>query len=320
MRILLSISYIKFPVVAGRHNAVRSLRSTEDALDLCTELIVSVDRTVDSYSPRLACWILSVAEDLTYVYHHILHSDRVKITGYNITAIPLGHSIIVEFRTKISKILKNVADVIAESGHTATVQCFLHVLRSRKFTCSEAEAPKIEKRSRSHIHHAACSLIDSIRLGIDVTEEALRSHLLTRIETGGMLEYTEYCGNFYGTPKKEAEEVLASGKNLILEIEVEGARNVKARYPDAVLILLLPPSFAVQEERLRGRATESEEKILERLARTKEELLYAENYDYVVYNHDGRDREAAEEIQAILTAERATLRRNTGVADRYFNH
>ena len=146
-----------------------------------------------------------------------------------------------------------------------------------------------------------------------------KEEFLTRIETGGMLEYTEYCGNFYGTPKKEAEEVLASGKNLILEIEVEGARNVKARYPDAVLILLLPPSFAVQEERLRGRATESEEKILERLARTKEELRYAENYDYVVYNHDGRDREAAEEIQAILTAERATLRRNAGVADRYFH-
>ena len=145
-----------------------------------------------------------------------------------------------------------------------------------------------------------------------------KEDFLTRIEEGQMLEYTEYCGNFYGTPKKEAEEVLASGKNLILEIEVEGARTVKARYPDAVLILLLPPSFATQEARLRGRGTETEEKILARLSRTKEELLEAEHYDYVVYNYDGADRAAAEEIRAILTAERASLRRNAGVAERYF--
>ena len=138
------------------------------------------------------------------------------------------------------------------------------------------------------------------------------------IKNGGVLEHTEYAGNFYGTPKKEAEEVLASGKNLILEIEVEGARNVKARYPEAILILLLPPSFATQEARLRGRGTETEEKILARLAQTKNELLEAEHYDYVVYNHDGADRAAADEIRAILTAERASLRRNAGVAERYF--
>ena len=82
-----------------------------------------------------------------------------------------------------------------------------------------------------------------------------------RIASGGMLEYTRYCDNYYGTPKKEAEEVLESGKNLILEIEVEGAENVKRLYPEAVLIMLLPPSFAVQEARLRGRGTETEEVI-----------------------------------------------------------
>ena len=146
-----------------------------------------------------------------------------------------------------------------------------------------------------------------------------KEDFLSRIASGDMLEYTEYCGNFYGTPKKEAEEVLASGKNLILEIEVEGARTVKARYPDAILILLLPPSFAVQEARLRGRGTETEEKILERLTRTKEELTFAESYDYVVYNYDGRDRDAAEDILAILRAEHTALRRNGGVAERYFS-
>ena len=138
-----------------------------------------------------------------------------------------------------------------------------------------------------------------------------------RLEHGDMLEYTEYCGNFYGTPKKEAEEVLASGKNLILEIEVEGAENVKRKYPDAVLVLLLPPSFSVQEQRLRSRGTETEEKICARLARAKEEILHASSYDYVVYNHDGRDLDAAEQIRAIVTAERCSLSRNATIAEDY---
>ncbi len=142
-----------------------------------------------------------------------------------------------------------------------------------------------------------------------------REEFSERIENGGMLEYTEYCGNFYGTPKKEAEEVLASGKNLILEIEVEGAENIKKKYPDAVLILLLPPSHAVQEQRLRSRGTETEEKICERLARAREEIYHASSYDYVVYNYDGRDLDAAEQIQAIVTAEKCSLERNTHIAE-----
>ena len=144
-----------------------------------------------------------------------------------------------------------------------------------------------------------------------------REEFLARIESGDMLEYTEYCGNFYGTPLKEAEEVLASGKNLILEIEVEGAENVKKKYPDAVLVLLLPPSYAVQEQRLRGRGTETEEKITERLARAKEEIAHASSYDYVVYNYDGKDAEAAEQILAIVSAEKCSLARNTSVAEDY---
>jgi len=135
----------------------------------------------------------------------------------------------------------------------------------------------------------------------------------SRISSGDMLEYTEYCGNFYGTPKKEAETVLNSGKNLLLEIEVEGAKNIKAKYPDAVLILLLPPSHAVQEQRLRGRGTEKEEKILERLSRAREEIKFADCYDYVVYNYDDRDKEAAEQILAIVSAENASVKRNADI-------
>jgi guanylate kinase len=145
-----------------------------------------------------------------------------------------------------------------------------------------------------------------------------REEFIARIESGDMLEHTEYCGNFYGTPLKEAIEVLESGKNLILEIEVEGAHNVKAKYPEAILIMLLPPSFAVQEQRLRGRGTETEEKVLARLERTKEELSVANDYDYVVYNYDGKDLDAAEEILAILKAERASIRRNPKIKENYF--
>lgn len=146
-----------------------------------------------------------------------------------------------------------------------------------------------------------------------------KESFLERIDSGDMLEYTEYCGNFYGTPLKEAEEVLRSGKNLILEIEVEGAMNVKRKYPDAVLVLLLPPSYSVQEARLRGRGTETEEKILLRLARAKEEVALADCYDYVVYNYDNRADEAAAHILSIVDAEKCSIKRNDRVADKYLN-
>ena len=154
--------------------------------------------------------------------------------------------------------------------------------------------------------------------------DGVNYHFLTReafearIEKGEMLEWTEYCGNYYGTPKKEAEEVLASGCNLLLEIEVEGACNVKKVYPQAVTIMLLPPSFAVQEARLRGRGTESEEKILARLAQTKNEITHVGDYDYVVYNHDGMADMTAEDIRAIVRAEECAVRRQGDVAGSYF--
>jgi guanylate kinase len=145
-----------------------------------------------------------------------------------------------------------------------------------------------------------------------------REEFEARIKAGAMLEYTEYCGNYYGTPKKEAEAVLAGGCNLLLEIEVEGARNVKRAYPEAVLIMLLPPSFAVQEARLRGRGTETEEKIRERLARTREEVPCIGDYDYVIYNRDGKADEAVADIRAIVRAEACAITRNKNAAEDYF--
>ena len=139
-----------------------------------------------------------------------------------------------------------------------------------------------------------------------------------RIEAGEMLEHTLYCGNYYGTPLKEAEAVLASGKNLILEIEVDGAMQVKHQFPEAILIMLLPPSFAEQEARLRGRATETEEKILARLAQARNEIPLMPRYDYVVYNREGGALDCAEEILSIVRAERCATRRHSTDAEDYF--
>lgn len=145
-----------------------------------------------------------------------------------------------------------------------------------------------------------------------------REEFERRIAAGEMLEYTEYCGNYYGTPLKEALEVMESGKNLILEIEVEGALNVKRLYPEAVLIMLLPPSFAVQEARLRGRGSETEDKIYERLERTRAELPMISHYDYVVYNYDNGADVCADDIRAIVRAERCAVSRHPKAANEYF--
>jgi guanylate kinase len=147
-----------------------------------------------------------------------------------------------------------------------------------------------------------------------ITHEEFES----RIASGDMLEYTSYVGNYYGTPRKEAEAVLESGKNLILEIEVDGAGQVKQKYPEAVLIMLLPPDFATQESRLRGRGTETEEKILGRLAQTREELKHLDLYDYIVYNETGKSNICMEQILTIVHAEKLSRKRNPDAEKRYF--
>ena len=146
-----------------------------------------------------------------------------------------------------------------------------------------------------------------------------RQEFIQRINSDGMLEYTEYCGNYYGTPEKETLEALEAGKNVILEIEVEGAMNVKRKYPEAVLIMLLPPSYAVQESRLRGRGTETDEVIRKRLARAREEVLFVVNYDYIIYNYDGRAEECVTQIDSIVCAEKHLVKYNATVIEDYFS-
>ncbi len=123
-----------------------------------------------------------------------------------------------------------------------------------------------------------------------------------KIAENEVLEYTEYCGNFYGTLKKNVEDLLASGKDAVLKIEVEGAMNIKRQFPKAQLIFILPPSWEVLETRLRNRGTETEDKIRERIAQARTELSFAENYDYLVVNDDLE--EAVCDMLAVFRAEK----------------
>ena len=145
-----------------------------------------------------------------------------------------------------------------------------------------------------------------------------REEFLECLAKDDFLEHNEYCGNLYGTPRSTAEAAISEGKNIILEIDVNGARQVKANCPDAVLIMLLPPSFSVQEKRLRGRATDTEESIRSRLEQTHKELQELALYDYVVINRDGESEEAANDIMAIVRAEKCARRRHAEMERIYF--
>lgn len=131
-----------------------------------------------------------------------------------------------------------------------------------------------------------------------------------RIDSGMMLEHAEYCGNYYGTPKKEVDDNINAGRCVILEIEVQGAMQVKKRCPDALMIMIAPPNYKTLEKRLRGRGDNvPEEVILKRLDAAKTEVARLSEYDYVVINDDGRIDEAAETIIGIVRAEKHSVAR-----------
>lgn len=106
------------------------------------------------------------------------------------------------------------------------------------------------------------------------------------VAEGGLLEWAEFAGNCYGTPRHPVEEQLAAGSPVLLEIELEGARQVRRSFPEAFQIFLAPPSFEELEQRIRGRGTDSEEAIQKRLARARLELEAQAEFDAVVVNDD----------------------------------
>ena len=134
---------------------------------------------------------------------------------------------------------------------------------------------------------------------------------IKRIKDDEFLEHAKVYGNYYGTPKEEVFKQLKSGNDIILEIDIQGALQVKKNYPMGVFIFILPPSLTELKNRIEGRGTDSKEVILKRMESAYEELNYAFQYDYVVLN-DHIDV-ATEKIKHIIHAEKNRAIRNKGL-------
>lgn len=147
-----------------------------------------------------------------------------------------------------------------------------------------------------------------------------REEFLRMIDDGEMLEYNEFCGNLYGTPKREADRALRTGDNLILEIESNGAFNVKRLFPEAILIMLIPESMKELGDRLRARASEPEEVIVRRLATAEHEVKMAPRYDYIVVNRKNKIDESARALVSILSAEQKRSGRMNDEINNFLNN
>lgn len=134
-----------------------------------------------------------------------------------------------------------------------------------------------------------------------------RDEFLEKIDREEFLEYAEYNGNYYGTPKEHIEERLAKGIDVILEIEVQGALKVKEIVPEAICIFIMPPSMKELKKRLVGRGTESKEKVLSRFKTAYQEINNVTRYNYVVTNDDVEN--AVAKMSAILVSEKCRVDR-----------
>lgn len=130
------------------------------------------------------------------------------------------------------------------------------------------------------------------------------------IRNGQMLEYAEYVGNYYGTPLTYVNETLDKGVDVFLEIEVQGALQVKKKVPDAIFIFLTPPDLNELQERLVGRGTDSEEVIAQRIERAREEIALMSEYDYAIVNDEVPL--AAERVKRVIEAEHFRVDRVIG--------
>ncbi len=137
------------------------------------------------------------------------------------------------------------------------------------------------------------------------------------VERGEMLEHAEYVGNYYGTPRGPVEQWMDEGRDVLLEIEVQGGAQVKKLMPECVSIFIMPPSMTVLEQRLRGRGTEEDAVVRQRLETARGEIPHAKEYDYIVCND--RLEDAVEQVRAILRAEKLKYSRNTDCVERVLN-
>lgn len=135
-----------------------------------------------------------------------------------------------------------------------------------------------------------------------------REEFEQEIETNGLIEYATYVENYYGTPKAYVEEQRSAGKNVVLEIEVQGALKVKERFPDAVLVFVLPPNAEELYKRLKNRGTETEDVIRKRMRRATEEVDVIKKYDYILINDEVE--EGVRKLHSLIEAARSMPGRN----------
>lgn len=145
-----------------------------------------------------------------------------------------------------------------------------------------------------------------------------RDYFEKKLGEGGFLEYAEYGGNLYGTPKAPVDEMLSQGKTVILKIEVKGAEKIRKLYPDCVSAFVLPPSVKELERRLRARKSEDEETVQRRLLIAREEIRRSTEYDYIVIND--KLEEAASDLLSIIRAEKHKTSRNKNTISEVMNN
>ncbi len=155
-------------------------------------------------------------------------------------------------------------------------------------------------------------------------KDGVHYHFVTKdefeelIAKEAVVEHTFYCGNYYGTLRPVIEKDLCNGKNVVLEIEVDGAMQIKEKFPDTVLVLVVPPDFKTLEARLRGRGTNTDEDIKNRLERAREELQLFDKYDYLLINEDNSLDEVAEKFIGIIESEKLSTIHNPDFYNKFF--
>ncbi len=135
-----------------------------------------------------------------------------------------------------------------------------------------------------------------------------RESFLELIQNDMLLEYNMYLDNYYGTPRKPVDDVLAKGGEMIIEVDVNGAKSIRDKLPEAVSVFIMPPSFEVLKARLSGRGTESEDVVAKRLNEAMSEISRASEYDYIVVNDDLS--EAVDDLVSIIKSERHKTNKN----------
>ena len=177
--------------------------------------------------------------------------------------------------------------------------------------CGKGTVLKKVLKENSNIYYSVSATTGAPRYG---EENGIHYYFITKeefekkISEGGMLEYAEYVGNYYGTPKDIVLAKLEKGYDVILEIEVKGAMQIRKAVPEAILVFIAPPSMDELEKRLIGRGTEKIDVIKSRLKKAEKEMQYQNEYDYLVINDEISI--AAEEIAAILKSEKLKINKN----------